>query len=128
MILVAVVLASTIGGAQPLAEHKIQFPQARISPRLGVGWYLAPLAGHGLDLGSTVLSYRRGGAELSSGFGANPSIRRIAKTKGAVCAGQILAIFVLDRLGQRGAAKTVSAVSIWPGAAGAWNFGVVLSR
>jgi hypothetical protein len=101
------------------------------SPRrhLGLGWYLAPVVGHGLDLGSTALAFDRGASELAVDvYGDAPSIKHVAAVKGGLCAGQLLAIFILYRAGQRDAAKTVSAISIYPAAAGGWNFAVTFSR
>jgi hypothetical protein len=92
------------------------------SNHLGLIWYMAPIAAHGLDYWTTRRNWRLGAIELGAGYGAGKDERRLLVVKGSVCLSQELTMLLLDRvLHNPSAAKVVASVSIWPAAAGGWN-------
>lgn len=123
---VVLLAASTAVAPAPQGQWLVPVEQKT----LGLGWYAAPIVAHGIDVLGTRYAIRKGASELSADvYGERPSLRRLVRVKAPVVGGQLVAIFVLDRvLHKPDAAKTISAFSIWPTAAGGWNFAVTLGH
>lgn len=101
----------------------IDVPQEIDRPRLGAGWYVAPVLANAADLGTTLVGFDKGLHEANPLLGKHPSVGKVVAVKLVTTAVSVGGTYFFDRICHKpGLAKW------WSGATSGVNLATAASN